>query len=141
MSSCGLLPRASLSLFLYWVKLGLTVPMIPASIAAGAATWLDRRTPPPPPASVLSWDLGAGESAVIALALQHPGAVAILDDLQARRCAESLGIPVAGTLGIVLLARKAGILPAAKPFLEELRTKGMWLSDRVLNAVLKEFGE
>lgn len=67
--------------------------------------------------------------------------MAILDDLQARRCAESLGIPVAGTLGIVLLARKAGILPAAKPFLEELRTKGMWLSDRVLNAVLKEFGE
>lgn len=116
-------------------------PEDPASVAVDAATWLETRTPPPPPPSVLGWDLGAGESAVIAVALQHPGAVAILDDLQARRCAESLGIPVAGTLGIVLLARRAGLLTATRPFLEELRQKGMWLSDRVLNLVLQEFGE
>jgi len=114
----------------------------PVAAAVDAASWLEHRpSTSSSPDAVLAWDLGGGESAVITLALESPGAVAILDDLPARRCAASLGIPVAGTLGIVLLARKAGRLPAARPMLEDLRNRGMWLSDRVLNTVLKEIGE
>ena len=37
--------------------------------------------------SDLSWDFGAGESAVLAWCLAHPGSEAIIDDLSARRCA------------------------------------------------------
>ena len=41
-----------------------------------------------------------GESTVLAWALAHPGARAIIDDLHGRRCAEALGIPLRGTVGL-----------------------------------------
>ena len=45
------------------------------------------------PDNILAWDLGKGESAVLAYALAHRGSVAILDDGAARRCARSLSLP------------------------------------------------
>lgn len=73
--------------------------------------------------------------------MQVPRSVAVLDDLQGRRCAESLGLPVSGRLGIVLLAKSRGQIPLARPLLEELRDRGMWLSDRVLAQALRLAGE
>jgi predicted nucleic acid-binding protein len=65
-----------------------------------------------------------------------PGTEVILDDLAARRCAATLGIPVRGTLGIVITAKQRGAIPAARPVLEQLRLCGMYLSDRVINQAL-----
>jgi predicted nucleic acid-binding protein len=45
------------------------------------------------PRSIRLWDLGVGESQVLAKVLEAPGSEAILDDRTARRCGESLGIP------------------------------------------------
>jgi predicted nucleic acid-binding protein len=39
------------------------------------------------PAVVLEWGLGAAEAAVIAVALEDPGRIAVLDDAQGRKCA------------------------------------------------------
>jgi predicted nucleic acid-binding protein len=64
-----------------------------------------------------------------------------VDDLAARRCAATLGVPVRGTLGLVLIAKQRGEIPAARPVLEELRQAGMYLSDAVLNRALKRVGE
>nr|HPO09123.1 DUF3368 domain-containing protein [bacterium] len=72
------------------------------------------------PELIQSWDLGKGESSVLAWAYENPGTIAVLDDLAARRCAASLGIPVAGTLGLVLIAKKRGQIPLARPVLERL---------------------
>ena len=47
---------------------------------------------------VTSWDLGAGDSAVLSHAHTHPGWKAIIDDGAARRAARALDIPVLGTL-------------------------------------------
>ncbi|HEV2852503.1 MAG TPA: DUF3368 domain-containing protein [Thermoanaerobaculia bacterium] len=44
------------------------------------------------PEAVLEWGLGAGESAVLALALERPDCSAVLDDGAARRCARALGL-------------------------------------------------
>ncbi len=71
----------------------------------------------------------------------NPGTEVIVDDLAARRCAAALGIPVRGTLGLVLTAKQQGILPAARPVLEQLRLSGMYLSDRVMNQALALVGE
>jgi predicted nucleic acid-binding protein len=46
--------------------------------------------------SVLEWGLGAGESAVLTLAASR-GAIAVLDDREARRAAHALGIPAVGS--------------------------------------------
>jgi predicted nucleic acid-binding protein len=96
---------------------------------------------PPVPSIIQAWDLGPGESAVLAFAHATPGTLAILDDLAARRCAGTLGIPVKGTLGLVLLAKQRGVIPAARPVVETLRLAGMYLSDSVTNQALALVGE
>lgn len=93
------------------------------------------------PASVESWGLGEGESAVVALALSKDKCEAVLDDLAGRKCAASVGVPVRGTLGLVLLAKKRGIIPAARPVLEDLLRGGMYLSRHVLDRALERVGE
>ncbi len=93
------------------------------------------------PESIQIWDLGEGESAVLAWALSHPGADAVVDDLQARRCAATLGLPVRGTLGLVIAARQRGKIPAARPVIERLMEAGMYLSDAVVNLALRKIGE
>jgi hypothetical protein len=71
-----------------------------------------------------------------AVALGLPGCRAVIDDLAARKCAASLGIPVIGTLGIVLRARRQGIIPAARPVVEDLLRGGMFLSRSLLDRAL-----
>jgi predicted nucleic acid-binding protein len=113
----------------------------PASRALTAAAWLKVVQDPSVPASVAAWDLGTGESAVIAWALSHPGATAVIDDLPARRCASTFGLPVRGTLGLVLAARRRGVIPSARRVIGELRAAGMYLSDTVADRALGLVGE
>lgn len=109
--------------------------------AINQTDWITRVENPPVPPNVQNWDLGPGEASVIAWALGHPGSRAVIDDLEGRRCAETLGIPLRGTLGLVLRARKTGVIPQARPVLERLRATGMFLADRVLDEALAEVGE
>jgi predicted nucleic acid-binding protein len=103
--------------------------------------WLERVEAPRAPSLVEAWDLGEGESGVLAWAHAHPGTLAIIDDLAARRCAASLQIPVRGTLGLVLVAKQRGLVPAARPLLDRLRAAGLFLSQRVINDSLALVGE
>ena len=82
--------------------------------------WLEVVSPVPVESSILAWDLGAGESAVIAWGRGNPETEVIIDDLAARRCAATLGIPIRGTLGLVLVAKRRGLIPSARPILDEL---------------------
>lgn len=97
--------------------------------------WLVPVEIPSVPTLIQAWDLGEGESAVLAWGYHH-GAEVIIDDLAGRRCAIALGIPVRGTLGLVLAAKKRGKIIAARPILEQLRQSGMYLSGRILNQAL-----
>lgn len=109
--------------------------------AIASTSWLVVVETPPVPAIIQNWDLGAGESAVLTWGYLHPSTEVILDDLAARRCATALGIPVRGTLGLVLKAKQQGTIQAARPVLEQLRLCGMYLSDRVMNQALALVGE
>lgn len=116
-------------------------PNDPTAQAISHTAWLSVIQTPAVPASIQAWALGAGESAVLAWAHAHPGTEAILDDLPARRCAAAHGIPVRGTLGLVLLAKQRGHVGAARPILLQMRQAEMYLSDRVMNQALKLVGE
>jgi predicted nucleic acid-binding protein len=109
--------------------------------AVATSTWMKQADDIPIPPNVLAWDLGDGESSVLAWALAHPGTPAIIDDLEGRRCAEALSITLRGTVGLVLRARRAGLIDSARDALERLRRGGMYLSDRLCAEVLKEVGE
>lgn len=95
-------------------------PADPTAQAIAAAGWLQVVPDPPIPSGIQAWDLGAGESAVLAWASLHPPTEAIVDDLAARRCAAAIGVAVRGTLGLVLTARRRGIIPAARTILDGL---------------------
>ncbi len=85
---------------------------------------------------LLGWDLGAGETAVLSLALAEPGWTVILDDAAARRCARSYGLPIKGTLAIVILAKQRGLIDSAAAVLGRLRAAGIRLDDRLIAQIL-----
>lgn len=85
--------------------------------------------------------LGAGERSAIGLALAHPGCLLIIDDEQPKQLAKTLGIACIGTLGILSLAKEAGLIPLLRPAVEEVRAAGMWLSDAVAERVCRAAGE
>jgi uncharacterized protein len=74
--------------------------------------------------------LGAGEKEVLALGMQIPGAVVILDERLARLYAEGLKLAYTGTLGIVLRAKREGRIPRIAPILEQLGRLGFRVSAR-----------
>lgn len=86
--------------------------------------------------SIAAWNLGLGESAVLAYAMEHPHTTALLDDLMARRCADSMGIPVRGTLAVVVAAKRTGALTRVRPAIDALQKAGMYVSQEILDEVL-----
>jgi predicted nucleic acid-binding protein len=90
---------------------------------------------------VAAWNLGAGETSVLSYALAHPPLRSVIDDADARRCARTLGIPVLGTGGILLLAKRRGLLTSMSVGLDRLRDAGLWLSDEVVDLLKGQAGE
>ena len=80
--------------------------------------------------------LGSGELATLTLAKELQADFVILDDLKARRLAINLGLPLIGTVGLLVLAHKKGILPHLKQALDELIQVGFWISQDVYESVL-----
>lgn len=103
------------------------------------------RQPASAPALPLVTDLGAGETAVLALALESKDAVVVLvvvlDDGVARRVAAALHLKLTGTLGVLLDAKRAGLIPALAPILDQLDVLRFRLARRTRAAVLKLAGE
>jgi predicted nucleic acid-binding protein len=103
--------------------------------------WLTIVPAPPVPGPVQSCNLDLGETAVLAVAHGDPDAEVILDDLAARRCSARLGIACLGSVGVVLMAKRLGVIPAARPVIEQLRLSGLYLDDRFVAETLKRLGE
>jgi predicted nucleic acid-binding protein len=91
--------------------------------------------------TVAAWDLGLGEGEVLSLAAATVGSRAILDDGAARRCAGALNVPVRGTLGVVLEAKRAGLVAAVAPLVKALQDTGLFLSDSLIQRALELCGE
>ena len=93
------------------------------------------------PVSILNWDIGAGESQVLAQCMRHNGSKAVLDDGEARAAAQSHRIRLLGTLGIILRAKQSGLIAEAKLLIEQLLTNGSYLSDSLVREALRKVGE
>lgn len=77
----------------------------------------------------------------MAYAYSNPGVTAIIDDGPGRYCAETLGIPLRGTLGLVMMAKKRGVIPAARPLVAVLKQHGMYLSESILDRAMSLIDE
>jgi predicted nucleic acid-binding protein len=109
--------------------------------ATEQTAWLISKPAPDIPAPIVEWQLGVGQSSTLALGPEHPDTEAIIDDRAGRRCAGSLGIPVRGTLGIVLVAKQGGVVREARPIIEDMMGPGLYLSREVVEAALRRVGE
>ncbi|WP_414578386.1 DUF3368 domain-containing protein [Anabaena sp. CCY 9402-a] len=90
---------------------------------------------------VAAWDLGKGESQVLSLALQNSEFAAIVDDRAARRCGQALGITTIGTGGLLILAKRRGLISSISPGIQALRDAGLWLSDNLVYLLKQQAGE
>jgi predicted nucleic acid-binding protein len=122
-------------------EVGARGPADPVFQEIQRAIWLNIVPSPPIPPQVRIWNLDAGESSVLAVALSDPECEAILDDRDARRCAQALKIPFRGTLGLILLAKQIGSIPSARPVVEHLRRSGLFLTDELSDQALALVGE
>jgi predicted nucleic acid-binding protein len=93
------------------------------------------------PTTLMAWDLGAGETQVIAAAASLAACRVVLDDLQARRCARAMGLRIVGTLGLVARAKRLGMIAGARPYFERLRQVGLYATDDLVEQVVREVGE
>ena len=98
--------------------------------------WLRIVSPRSVPSEWLALDLGIGELEAMALALENPSRVVLLDDALARRIAQAAALEVWGTLKVLLEAKTQGLTESVEPLVNRLRDSGMWISDNILQRVL-----
>ncbi|MCI5132487.1 MAG: DUF3368 domain-containing protein, partial [Candidatus Electrothrix sp. EH2] len=108
-------------------------------ISTAGRQWV-RDTEPVTPL-VAAWDLGSGESALLSWSYHQPEYQAVVDDLAARKCAKALGIALCGTIGVIVIAKKAEIIPDVKSLLNRLIDVDFRIDDRLYEAALQLAGE
>ncbi|HKZ83766.1 MAG TPA: DUF3368 domain-containing protein [Anaerolineae bacterium] len=86
-------------------------------------------------------ELGAGESEAIVLAKEVSADWTLLDDLAARRKAQTAGLRVVGTLGILLMAKSSDHIPTVKPLVDRLRQGDFRMSTELYEHILQQAGE
>lgn len=103
--------------------------------------WVTVRAPAGAVVLPLVTDLGPGETEVLALALESPEALVIVDDGLARQVAAMLSIRFRGTLGLLLDAKAAGLVTAVAPLLDQLQALGFRLHSSTRETILNLAGE
>jgi hypothetical protein len=116
-------------------RLGLNLPDLES------LSWVVVRLPSSSVALPLVTDLGPGEREVLALALETPDSVCVLDDALARQVAKTLHLRITGTLGILIDAKRTGFIPAVRPLLDQLQSLGFRVATHTRAAVLDLAGE
>jgi predicted nucleic acid-binding protein len=65
----------------------------------------------------------------------------LVDDLAARKFAKAFGIALCGTIGVIVIAKKVGIVPDAMPLLNRLIDVGFRIDNQLYQTALRLVGE
>jgi predicted nucleic acid-binding protein len=97
------------------------------------------------PYQPLNPGVDAGEASAIALALRKQAegdeVMLLIDDRCGRAEARHRGLNLIGTAAVIVLAREQGLIGACAPLLHALREQGYYLSDGLIQAVLRQVSE
>lgn len=89
----------------------------------------------------LLYELEQGEAEVIILAREKGIQHVLIDEKVARLQAKVLGLNVIGTLGVLLMAKKKGLLDSIKPAIAKILENGIWIKDEIVVGILQDAGE
>jgi hypothetical protein len=123
------------------LSVGKARPLLPGGLTAAHRSWMEILPLSGPPNASLAARLDPGEAAVIQLALELGAALVLIDERIGWREARNEGLTPIGSVGIILLAKKKGLLTEVKPHLHEMRNKGVYLSRKVVDDAILQAGE
>lgn len=83
--------------------------------------------------------LDRGEASAIALALEIENSTLIIDEAKGRKISQSLNIEIIGTIGIILLAEKKGLISDSIATLRKLIYQGFWIPETLMNKIIEEY--
>lgn len=81
------------------------------------------------------------EASAIALAIELDDCLLIIDDLKGRKFAHQLGLTIIGTIGVIVDAKLAGIIPSVKPILSKIKSTNFRITEKLELLILKRAGE
>ncbi|MEA3377179.1 MAG: DUF3368 domain-containing protein [Chloroflexota bacterium] len=91
---------------------------------------------------LLKRDLDEGEAEAIALSLEKEAALLLVDESDAREIADLYDLPKTGTIGLLIRAKKEGLIRLLRPELDKLRRQGgFWIAESLYNRALEAVGE
>lgn len=82
-----------------------------------------------------------GEVEVMILAMEQQADVVIIDDLNAKKYAKYLELPVTGTLGVLMKAKQKGYISELKSVLDGMVQNGIYIKPSLIELCLKQVGE
>ena len=90
-----------------------------------------------------NWELSLGkwEREAIQLCLQIGATRLLVDDKAARRAARNLRIPIVGTLGLLLAAKRRRFVAPVRPHLDALGNASFHMTPELYRRLLEEAGE
>lgn len=113
----------------------------PGSADVSSATWIQGRSLRIHTlADKLPKKLHLGEREAIALA-HELGAPLLVDEREARKEADRLGITYFGSLRVLKHAKEIEIIPEVKPVLDKLISSGSFISEQLYHHFLRQLGE
>lgn len=87
---------------------------------------------------VLNGYLDPGEASALALGIEHPDSILILDDLKGRKEAQKLKLRFTGTLGVLIKAKKENYITDVVLYFTSLRENGFRISDKIIELAIKQ---
>lgn len=91
--------------------------------------------------NLLELELDKGEASAIALMLEKKDAILLIDDLKGRKVSEKLNLKYSGTLGLILKAKQAGIIPSVKSIIEKIKSTNFRFSEQLIDEIIKQANE
>jgi predicted nucleic acid-binding protein len=99
------------------------------------------RVAPAPPETWRITGLDFGEASTIALAAEHAGSLVLMDDAQGRAQAAARGLEMLDVPGVLLAAKRARLIPAVKPVVARLASRGFTIPEDARLGLLRDAGE
>lgn len=91
--------------------------------------------------SELLQHLGEGEASSIVLALENENSLLILDEKKGRRIALELGLEIIGSLGLLLIAKKKGVIKSVKEIIQLIDETKFRVSEKIKQKIIEKAEE